>query len=146
MMDKAAGTAESRDEAEEGSRGVTKPPSMTVEGVANTISALAARATKALREVSDAIAELREAEKVLKGLAASQTIAPENREPTNSATFAHLIPERLAYPIPELARKLGVNRKTIERRIADKTFKTVNMPGRRLVTAESVRAMFETGE
>jgi hypothetical protein len=53
---------------------------------------------------------------------------------------------RLAYPIPELARKLGVNRKTIERRIGDGTFRTVRMLRRRLVTAESVRAMFESGE
>jgi len=73
----------------------------------------------------------------------SETIAAENRERTNGATFAHPISERLAYPIPELARKLSVNRKTIERRIADGTFKTVNMLGHRLVTTESVKALFE---
>lgn len=53
---------------------------------------------------------------------------------------------RLAYPIPELARKLGVNRKTIERRIADGTFSTISMLGRRLITADSVRAMFAETE
>jgi hypothetical protein len=110
------------------------------------MSAAVARAMKGLREVSDAIAEFREAEVLLKDLAASQTIAPEKREPTNSAPFAHPLSEPLAYPIPQVARKLGLHRRTIERRIADKTFKTVNMLGRRLVTAESVRAMFETVE
>lgn len=54
--------------------------------------------------------------------------------------------ERLAYPIPELARKLGVNRRTVERRIADGTFKIVNLLGRRLVTAESVKALFSASE
>jgi signal transduction histidine kinase len=65
---------------------------MTIEEVANTMSAATARAVEGLREVSIAIAELRDAEKVLKGLAAAlRAIAAENREPTNSATFAHPI-------------------------------------------------------
>jgi hypothetical protein len=50
---------------------MTKPRSMAVEEVANSIGAAAARATKALREVSEAIAELREAAAMLKGLAAA---------------------------------------------------------------------------
>jgi hypothetical protein len=121
---------------------VTNSHSMTIEEVAKIMSGAATRATKGLREVSDAIAELHEAELMLKGLTAAQmlvdnrTIAAENRKPPQDEN------PRLAYPIPELARKLGVNRKTIERRIAGKKLKTVNMLGQRLVTAESVRAMF----
>jgi hypothetical protein len=53
---------------------------------------------------------------------------------------------RLAYPIPELAKKLGVGRRTIERRIEDGTFSIVNLLGRRLVTAASVRALFDNGK
>jgi hypothetical protein len=73
----------------------------------------------------------------------------EVARPVRGASKGVLVEDRdgrLAYPIPELARKLGVNRKTIERRISDGTFKTVSMLGRRLVTAESVRGMFESGD
>jgi hypothetical protein len=84
--------------------GVTKNSPMTIEEMANRMSAAAARAAKGLREVSDAIAEFREAETMLKGLAASQTIAAENRERANGATFARPISERLAYSIPEIAQ------------------------------------------
>jgi hypothetical protein len=93
---------------------VIKPTSLTIEEIASAMSAAAARAMKGLREVSDAIAELREAEMMLKGLAASQmpvekrTIAAENRKPP---------PKDLAYPIPEVVRKLGLHRRTIEYKI-----------------------------
>jgi excisionase family DNA binding protein len=119
---------------------VTKPPSMTIEEVANKMSAAAARVATGLREVSSAIAEFREAETVLKGLVAeSPMIVEANRKSENDRH------SRLAYTVPELAWKLGVHRRTIERRIGDGTLKSTNVLGHRLVTAESVRAMFEAG-
>lgn len=124
---------------------MNKNSPMTIEEIANRMSAAGARAAKGLREVSDAIAELRDAEMMLRGLAASQTIAAENCERTDGETFAHPISERLAYPINELASKLGIHRRTIERRIEAGTLKAITTLGRRLVTAESVRATFETG-
>lgn len=78
----------------------------------------------------------------LEGLAASQTIAEEKRA---GATFAHPVSERLAYPINELAEKLGIHRRTIERKIAAALLVSSKKFGTRLVTAESVRAMFEAG-
>jgi excisionase family DNA binding protein len=118
---------------------MSKNSLMTIEEVANNVAAAVARAIESLREVSSAVAELCEAERMLKLLAASQTIA-EDRKPSNDEN------PRLGYTIPELARKLGVHRRTIERRIEDGTLKAVTMLGRRLVTAESVRAMFGTGD
>jgi hypothetical protein len=50
--------------------------------------------------------------------------------------------ERLAYRVDELVQALGVNRRTIERRIADGTLVSSNCLGVRLVSAESVRAAF----
>jgi excisionase family DNA binding protein len=118
---------------------VTKPPSL--EEIASTMSAATARAMKGLREVSVAVAELREAEMILKGLAASQTIAvEEDRKSSNGET------PRLAYRTDELARLLGVSRATIERRIKDGTLKTTKILGVRLIDAESVKALFEPGE
>jgi hypothetical protein len=120
---------------------MTKPRSMAVEEVANSIGAAAARATKALREVSEAIAELREAAAMLKGLAAAPpTIVAGNPKSENDGH------SRLAYKVPELAWKLGVHRRTIERRIGDGTLKSTNVLGRRLVTADSVKALFEASE
>jgi excisionase family DNA binding protein len=120
---------------------MSKNSLMTIEEIANNVAAAAARATESLREVSSAIAELREAEGMLKLLAASQTIAvEEDRKPSKDQN------PRLVYTVPELAWKLGIHRRTIERRIKDGTLMSTNVLGRRLVTAESVRAMFETGE
>jgi hypothetical protein len=123
---------------------VTKPPSTTVEDVANMIPTAVARATKAVREVSDAIAELRDAETMLKGLAASQMFvenrptAGENRKPPLKDANP-----RLAYPIPEVARKLGLHRRTIEYKIQAGKLEVVEFFGKRLVTAESLSAALE---
>jgi hypothetical protein len=120
---------------------VIKPTSLTIEEIASTMSAAAARAMKGLREVSDAIAELREAEMMRKGLAASQmpvekrTIAAENRKPPPKDENP-----RLAYPIPEVARKLGLHRRTIEYKIQAGKLEVVEFFGKRLVAAESLRA------
>jgi excisionase family DNA binding protein len=77
---------------------------------------------------------------MLKGLAASQIIAAENRKPTNGEN------PRLAYRIDESAKLLGLSRKTIERRIADGSLASTKRLGTRPVSAESVRALFELGE
>jgi excisionase family DNA binding protein len=53
---------------------------------------------------------------------------------------------RLAYRVNEAAKLLGVSRRTIERRIKDKTLKTTKMLGVRLIEAESVKALFEPSE
>ena len=79
---------------------MTNSHSMITEEVAKIMSGAATRATKGLLEVSDAIAELREAELMLEGLAAAQMLV-ENRKPPKDEN------PRLAYPIPEIARKLG---------------------------------------
>lgn len=47
---------------------------------------------------------------------------------------------RLAYPIPEVARKLGLHRRTIEYKIKAGKLDVVEFFGKRLVTAESLRA------
>lgn len=47
---------------------------------------------------------------------------------------------RLAYPIPEVARKLGLHRRTIEYKIRAGKLEVVDFFGKRLVTAESLRA------
>jgi hypothetical protein len=110
---------------------MTKPPSLILEEIASTMSAAAARALRGLREVSDAIAELREAEMMLKGLAASQvlvekrSIADEHRKPPSKDENP-----RLAYPIPEVARKLGLHRRTIE-------YKIQSARGRRILRKEA---------
>ena len=116
---------------------MTKSLGETIEEVANTMSATAARAMKGLREVSDAVAELREAELMLKGLAASQAIAVENRKSPGVEN------PRLAYRIEEGAKLLGLSRKTIHRRIADGSLTSTKRLGTRLVSAESIRALFQ---
>jgi hypothetical protein len=105
---------------------------MTTEEVAKIMSGAATRATKGLREVSDAIAELREAELMLEGLAAAQMLV-ENRKPPKDEN------PRLAYPIPEIARKLGLHRRTIEYKIQARKLEVVDF-GKRLVKAESLSA------
>lgn len=50
---------------------------------------------------------------------------------------------RIAYPIPELAKKLGIHRRTIERKIKAGVLLSSNRLGTRLVLASSVRALFE---
>jgi excisionase family DNA binding protein len=96
--------------------------------------------TVGLQEISDAVAELREAEMMLKGVAASQIIAAENGKPTNGEN------PRLACRIDEAAKLLGLSRKTIERRIAYGSLASTKRLGTRLVSAASVRALFEPGE
>jgi hypothetical protein len=54
--------------------------------------------------------------------------------------------QRIAYRVGELVRATGVSRKTIERRINDGTLKSTKVFGVRLIEAESVRALFSTGE
>jgi excisionase family DNA binding protein len=127
---------------------MTKPRSMTIEEIADTLSAIAARATKSLREVSDAIAELRDAEMMLKGLAASQAIAAENRKPANdeNGKSANRENPRLAYRIDEAAKLLGVSRKTIDRKIKAGFLVSSKRLGRRRLSAESIMALFESGE
>jgi excisionase family DNA binding protein len=120
---------------------VNKAVGPTIEEIASTMSAAAERATKGLREVSDAVAELREAEMILKGLAASQTIAiEEHRKPRNDEN------PRLAYRPDEAAKLLGVSRKTIQRRINNGTLVSTKVLGGRLISAESVKALFEPSE
>jgi hypothetical protein len=140
-------------EAEELARSVTKSPSTTIEEVVNATAAAAARATKGLREVSGAIAEFREAELMLRGLAAressrsakstvplrdppgtSQTIAPEDRRSSD---------RDIPWRVNELAATLQVNRRTIERRIKDGTLKAFKVVGITLIDAESVKALFK---
>jgi excisionase family DNA binding protein len=104
------------------------------------MSAVAARAMKGLREVSDAIAELREAQLMLNDISASQMIAAENRK---SSTVEN---PRLTYRVDEAARRLSVSTKTVKRRIADGTLKSTKMVGVRLIDAKSVKALFEPGE
>jgi excisionase family DNA binding protein len=104
------------------------------------MSAAAARATRGMREVSDAIAELREADIMLKGFIDSQPIAAETRKPPN------LENARLAYRVDEAAKLLGVHRRTIERWIDDGTLKGFKVVGARLIEAESVKALFEPRE
>jgi excisionase family DNA binding protein len=117
---------------------MTKSPSTTIEEIANTMSAATARAMKGLREVSDAIAELREAELMLKGPAASRPVAVDDHRKSGNG-----VNMRLAYRVDELAQMLGVSTKTIKRRIADGTLKTKKVFGARLIEAESVKALFE---
>jgi hypothetical protein len=131
---------------------MTKPPSPIIEEIASTMSAASARALKGLREVSDAIAEFREAEMMLRGLAAResscsakstvplcdplgtlQTIAPEDR---SSSDRDH------PWRVNELAATLKVNRRTIERRIKDGTLKAFKVVGITLIDAKSVKALF----
>jgi excisionase family DNA binding protein len=132
---------------------VTQSPSTTIEEIANTMSAAAARAMAGLREVSDATAKFREAEMMLRSLAAregspsakstvplcdplgtSQTIALEDRRSSDRDT---------PWRINELAEALKVSRSTIERRITDGTLKAFKVVGITLIDAESVKAMFE---
>jgi excisionase family DNA binding protein len=120
---------------------VTKSTGTTIEEIANTMSAATARAMKGLREVSDAIAELREAELMLKGPAASRPAAVDDHQKSGNG-----VNMRLAYRVDELAQMLGVSTKTIKRRIADGTLKTKKVFGARLIEAESVKALFEPGE
>jgi excisionase family DNA binding protein len=126
---------------------VTKSPSTTFEEIANTISAATARATKALREASEAIAELREAEMMLKATTKAQAIVADNRmiaakgqQPTEDEN------SRLAYTIPEVAARLGLHRRTIERMIDTGKLVAIRPLGRRLITAASVNALFEPGK
>ena len=51
--------------------------------------------------------------------------------------------ERLGYRIDEAARLLGVSRNTIYRRIADGVLKTSGALGVTIVSAESIKALFE---
>jgi len=120
---------------------VTKSLGMTIEEIAETVASAAARATKGLREASDAIADMRHVEMMLKGLAASQTIAVENRRPTTNDENP-----RMAYRVDEAAKLLGVSRATITRRMKDGTLKTRKVLGMRLIEAESVKALFEPQE
>ena len=85
---------------EERARRVTNSHSMTTEEVAKIMSGAATRATKGLREVSDAIAELREAELMLEGLAAAQMLV-ENRKPPKDEN------PRLAYRFQRSRESLG---------------------------------------
>jgi len=118
---------------------------MTIEEIADTLSAATTRATKALREVSNTIAELREIEVLLKAIANAQAIvadsqAAKSQQPTEDENA------RLAYSIPELAEKLGVHRRTIERAIDAKRIIAVRVLGHRRVTAASVKALFDESE
>jgi hypothetical protein len=122
-------------------RGVTKAAGTSIEGIANTISAAMERALKGLREVSDGIAELRQAEMMLKTITKVQAIVADNhmiagksQQPTEDEN------QRFAYPIPEVARKLGLHRRTIEYKIKAGGLEVVEFFGRRLVTAESLSA------
>jgi excisionase family DNA binding protein len=119
---------------------VTESPGTTIEEIANTISAAVARATKAVREVSDAIAELREAEIMLKGLAASPTIATEKRKSSNEEN------PRLAYRVNEAAKLLGVHRRTIEKKIKVGVLVSSKRLGTRLISVESIKALFEPSD
>ena len=120
---------------------MTKPLSMTIEEIAETVASAVARATKGLREASDAITEFREAEMTLKGLAASRATAVEIQKSSDGDD------PRLAYSIPELAQKLGYHRKTIERMIdAGKLTAIRPFNGNRRVTAASVKALFDPQE
>lgn len=99
------------------------------------------RATKALRDASDAVAELREIEVMLKAIADAQVIvadsqAAKSQQPTEDENA------RLAYSIPELARKLGLHPRTIRRRIDEGKLKTISFFGKPIVTAASVKALF----
>jgi excisionase family DNA binding protein len=119
-----------------GGKELVKSPSLNIEDIVNTMSAAVARAMKGLREVSDAVAELRDAEMMLRGLAASQMIAAKDRKPSNDEN------SRLAYRVDEAAKALGLSRKTINRRIADGTLASTKKLGRRLVSVESAKALF----
>jgi transcriptional regulator of acetoin/glycerol metabolism len=129
---------------------VTPSQSVTIEEIANTMSAAAPRAMRGLREVSDAVAELREAEMMLRGLEASQTIASEDRKSSNGENprLAYRVDELAATPwrVNTLAAELKVSRRTIERRIKDGTLKAFKVVGITLIDAESVKALFEGGE
>jgi hypothetical protein len=70
---------------------------------------------------------------MLEGLAAAQMLV-ENRKPPKDEN------PRLAYPIPEIARKLGLHRRTIEYKIQAGKLEVVDFFGKRLVTAESLSA------
>jgi excisionase family DNA binding protein len=130
---------------------VTKPPSTTIEEIANTMSAAAARAMKGLREVSDAIAELREAELMLKGLAASRAVAVDDDRKSGDGVNtrpAYRVDDnweskeenlRIAYRPAEAAKLLGVSRKTIHRRIAEGKLASTKELGGRLISVESIR-------
>jgi excisionase family DNA binding protein len=53
---------------------------------------------------------------------------------------------RLAYRVDELAKALGVHRRTIERAISSGKLKSTKALGARLVWAESVRELFDRVE
>jgi excisionase family DNA binding protein len=131
---------------------VTKSPSTTIEETANTISAAAARATKGLREVSDAIAELREAELALRGLAVSRAVAVDNDRKSRSDLNTRPVRTvddiwkskeedlRMALRPAEAAKLLGISRKTIHRRIAEGKLASTKFLGGRLISVESIKA------
>jgi excisionase family DNA binding protein len=132
---------------------VPKSRSMTVGEIANTMSAAAARAMKGLREVSDAIAEFREAEMMLMGLAARESSHSANStvplcDPLGTLqTIDPEDPDRdTLWRVNELASTLKVNRRTVERRIKDGTLKAFKIVGVRLIDAKSVKALFEPKE
>ena len=116
---------------------MTKPPNVTIAEIMDALAATAALATKALREVSDVVAELRNAEMMLMDVSSSQASAAANRKAAPSED------PRLAWRVDELAKAIGVSRRTIERKIKDGTLKSTKALGARLVLAESVTALFE---
>jgi excisionase family DNA binding protein len=63
-------------------------------------------------------------------------------KPPAPAPNPALQPERLGYRVDELAPLLGVSVRTIKRRVADGTLKSTKALGVRLISAESVRALF----
>jgi hypothetical protein len=140
-----------RTEAERGEQSVTKLSRTTIEEITNTMSAAVLRAMKGLREVSNAIAELREAELMLNGLSPSESSRSAKstvplRDPPGTSQSQTIEDRRSSdrdhpWRVNELAATLKVNRRTIERRIKDGTLKVSKVVGITLIDAKSVKTM-----
>ncbi|MEJ0095784.1 MAG: helix-turn-helix domain-containing protein [Methylocella sp.] len=50
------------------------------------------------------------------------------------------------YPIPQAARIIGVSRSTIYNLMAAEKLRSVKIAGRRLITADAIRALISGGE
>lgn len=56
------------------------------------------------------------------------------------------IPERLAYPLPEAARLLGVSLTTIKRLIGSGTLRTADIGGRRRIPRQALYDLLDAPE
>ena len=61
-----------------------------------------------------------------------------------AVTQADVAPPRIAYRVDEVAKMLGVCRRTVERAINDGRLVASKRLGATLIEAESVKAIFET--